>query len=175
MSRVARVDPMPHLEAVARAMVDAGQPERAFRALDHAMGAVIGHKLFTVLVHHPTSQESERRYTNQPAAYPVGGRKPVTASPWTERLFVERRPYIGRTANDIRRVFFDHELILSLGCESAMNVPVVYAGRLLGTMNLLDAAGHYKESDVAKCEPYAALMIGPFLDAIAADPDIGTA
>jgi len=28
---------------------------------------------------------------------------------------------------------------------------------------------------VAKCEPFAALMIGPFLDAIAADPDIGGA
>jgi hypothetical protein len=41
-------------------------------------------------------------------------------------------------------------------------------------MNLLDAAGHYKKSDPAKIEPFAALLIGPFLDAIAADPDIGT-
>ena len=51
--------------------------------------------------------------------------------------------------------------------------PVVYAGRVLGTMNLLAGAGHYKESDAARLEPYAALLIGPFLDAIAADPDIG--
>ena len=42
-------------------------------------------------------------------------------------------------------------------------------GKLLGTMNLLDAAGHYKETDPAKCEPFAALLVGPFLDAIAAD------
>jgi hypothetical protein len=61
-------------------------------------------------------------------------------------------------------------LIVSLGCESAMNVPVVYAGRVLGTLNLLDAAGHYKESDIGKIEPFAALLIGPFIDAIAADP-----
>ena len=40
-------------------------------------------------------------------------------------------------------------------------------------MNLLDKAGHYKESDSVKIEPFAALMIGPFLDAIAADPDVG--
>ena len=39
-------------------------------------------------------------------------------------------------------------------------------------MNLLDGKGHYKESDPAKIEPFTALMIGPFLDAIAADPDI---
>ena len=82
--------------------------------------------------------------------------------------------WVGYNAKDIEWAYFDHKLILSLGCESAMNVPVVYAGRLLGTMNLLDAAGHYKESDVARAEPFAALLIGPFLDAIAADPDIGT-
>jgi len=51
-----------------------------------------------------------------------------------------------------------------------MNIPVLYNGRLLGTMNLLDAEGHYKESDPLKCEPFAALLVGPFLDAIAADP-----
>lgn len=47
---------------------------------------------------------------------------------------------------------------------------MVYGGRLLGTMNLLDKAAHYEESDVAKCGPFAALPVGPFLDAIAADP-----
>jgi hypothetical protein len=77
---------------------------------------------------------------------------------------------VGYDYDDVKWAFFDHELIRSLGCESAINVPVVYAGRVLGTMNLLDAAGHYKESDPAKIEPFAALMIGPFLDAIAADP-----
>lgn len=41
-------------------------------------------------------------------------------------------------------------------------------------MNLLDAANHYKEVDAAAIEPYAALLIGPSLDAIAADPDIQT-
>jgi hypothetical protein len=44
---------------------------------------------------------------------------------------------------------------------------------VLGTKNLLDKAGHYKETDAALLESYAALLIGPFLDAIAADPDIG--
>jgi hypothetical protein len=86
----------------------------------------------------------------------------------------ERRAWVGHNADDIKWAYFDHELILSLGCESAMNVPVVYNGRLLGTMNLLDAAAHYKETDPARCEPFAALLVGPFLDAIAADPDIGS-
>lgn len=164
MSRAAHVDPLPHLEAVARAVMESGQPAPGFRALDLAMGAVIGHKLFTVLVHHPASRESERRYTNQPVAYPVGGRKPVTASPWTERLFVERRPYIGRTADDIRAVFFDHELILSLGCASVLNVPVVWGGQTLGTINLLHEAGWYDEADVPAGQLFAALAIPALLE-----------
>ena len=164
MTRPARVDPLPHLEAVARAMMEAGQPGPGFRALDRAMGAVIGHKLFTVLLHHAGARESERRYTNQPAAYPVGGRKPVTASPWTERLFTERRPYIGRSAQDIRTVFFDHELILSLGCASVLNVPVVWNGRTLGSINLLHEAGWYDDDDLPVAETFAALATPALLE-----------
>ena len=111
MSPRPETDPLPHLLAVARAMRSPASPEAALTALDAAMGATIGHKLFTCLLHHPAARESERRYTNQPAAYPVGGRKPVPDSAWARRLFVEREPYIGYTADDIREVFFDHALI----------------------------------------------------------------
>ena len=45
-------DPLSHLVAVARAGGESGQPHALFAALDTAMGAVIGHKLFTVLVYH---------------------------------------------------------------------------------------------------------------------------
>jgi GAF domain-containing protein len=161
MTRQSRIDPAPHLHAVARAVAGPGQPEATFRALDHAMGAVIGHKLFTVLLRH--AAESERRYTNQPAAYPVGGRKPITPSPWTDRLLVQGVPYIGRDAADIRAVFFDHELIASLGCASVLNLPVVWDGRVVGTINLLHEAGWYDEGDVAVGQTFAALAVPAYL------------
>lgn len=148
MSRAPRTDPLPHLQAVAAAMREAGQPEPGFRALDHALGAALGHKLFTVLLHHPASGESERRYTNQPEAYPVGGRKPLNPTFWTQHVLRAQRAYIGRTAADIRAVFFDHELIASLGCASVLNLPVVYDGRTLGTVNLLHEERWYDEADV---------------------------
>ena len=53
-----RPDPMPHLAMVAAAMAAAGQPATTFRALDGALAAVLGHKLFTVLLHH---RSEERR------------------------------------------------------------------------------------------------------------------
>jgi len=92
--------------------------------------------------------------------------------------------YVAPNAKRVKRLYTNmpkeypvggyKELILSLGCESAMNVPVLYNGHLLGTMNLLDAAGRYKETHPKLCEAFAALLVGPFLDAIAADPDIGS-
>ncbi len=80
MSKKTSVDPIPHLRAVAEAQRQSGQPDRTFAALDHALAAVLGHKLFTVLRYHEDTGESERLYTNQPAAYPVGGRKPLNTT-----------------------------------------------------------------------------------------------
>jgi hypothetical protein len=81
MSRPPLVDSLPHLVAVAAAHRARDQPEAALRALDATMGA--------------------RHYTNQPDAYPVGGRKPVQPTLWTRRLVEQRQPYIGYTADDI--------------------------------------------------------------------------
>src|SRR5712671_4845926 len=135
-----------------------------------ALKEPVGHKLFTLLYVTPDGRRVKRLYTNMPKEYPVGGYKPVTESDWHKHVIGQRRPWVGFTYEDVKWAFFDHELIRSLGCESAINVPVVYAGRVLGTMNLLDAAGHYRETDPVRIEPFAALLIGPFLDAIAADP-----
>ena len=163
MSPRPETDPLPHLLAVARAMRSPASPEAALTALDAAMGATIGHKLFTCLLHHPAARESERRYTNQPAAYPVGGRKPVPDSAWARRLFVEREPYIGYTAADIREVVVDHALSASLGCASVLNVPVVQDGRTLGVLNLLHEARWYDEADAPLAQVFAALAAPAFL------------
>jgi hypothetical protein len=163
MSAAPRAAALPHLQAVAAALAEPGQPAPLFAALDAALGAVIGHRLFTVLRFHPGSRESERCYTNQPAAYPVGGRKPLTESAWSRQVFGERRAYVGYTAEDIRAVFFDHALIASLGCDSVLNLPVAFDGRLLGTLNLLHEARWYGEADVPVGVIFAALAVPGYL------------
>jgi hypothetical protein len=148
MSQQPRPDILPHLRAVLDAATPPQQPAPVFAALEQAMQAVIGHRLFTVMRLHVQSGEAERCYTNQPTAYPVGGRKPLTPTPWSEQLLHQHQPYIGRNADDIRAVFFDHELIFSLGCESILNIPVVFDGTVLGTVNLLHQAYWYDPSDI---------------------------
>ena len=135
--------------AIVAAHADPDQPDATFRALDAALAATPGHILFTVLVHHPGLRQSERFYSNKPAEYPVGGRKPVTDSPWMKQVIGAGQPYIGRTRDDIREAFYDHELIVSLGCESVLNLPVRWRGQTVGTLNLLHRAGFYEPAQVA--------------------------
>ena len=163
MSKQRPVEPIPHLRAVAEALRQSAQPERTFAALDHALAAVVGHKLFTVLRYHEGTGESERLYTNQPVAYPIGGRKPLNPTPWSQLVLREQRPYHGRTHADIRAVFFDHELIASLGCGSVLNLPVVVDQRVLGTLNVLHEEQWYDAGDVEIGQVFAALAVPAYL------------
>jgi hypothetical protein len=157
------VDPEPHLQAVAAALGQPGQPGVTFLALERALGATLGHRLFTLLRYDPGANESQRIHTSHPAAYPVGGRKTVQPTAWTACVFGRREPFIGRTADDIRAAFPDHELIRSLGCESVLNLPVLHDGQVLGTVNLLHEAGWYDEADLPLGRIFAALAVPVFL------------
>jgi hypothetical protein len=157
------------LAEVARAHADARQPQATFEAIDKALAASIGHRLFTILVHHPAARESERIYTNMPEAYPVGGRKPVTDSPWMQRVMVRGEPYIGRDAEDIREVFFDHRIILSLGCRSVLNMPLRWRGQTLGTLNLLHRQNWYAPRHIPVACVFAQLAL-PAVLAIGQEP-----
>lgn len=165
---MSRHDPTPHLAAVAAAAAEPGQPGALFAALDAEMGRAIGHRLFTILVIHPGAQESQRYYSNMPREYPVGGRKPINQTHWFQRVLGAGEPYIGRTYEDIRDVFFDHELIRSLGCESVLNVPVRWNGTSLGTINLLHHANWYTEADIPAAKMFAALAAPGLMQVIAA-------
>jgi hypothetical protein len=152
-------DPASHFDAICAAHERRDQPDATFRALDAALAASVGHILFTVLIHHPGARESERRYTNMPTQYPVGGRKPVTDSPWMQQVIRRGEPYIGRSRTDIESVFYDHALIVSLGCESVLNFPVRWRGTTLGTLNLLHRADWYNEHHLPLVRPLAHLAL----------------
>ncbi len=149
----------PNIDLVATSMAATDQPQTLFRAVDAALKASVGHILFTILISHHASRESERFYTNMPDAYPVGGKKPITDSPLMKQLLGEGRAYIGYNAADIEYAFYDHKLIVSLGCESVLNMPVRWRGQTIATMNLLDRANAYNEAHIPMVRAIAQMAL----------------
>ena len=68
-------------------------------------------------------------------------------------------PYIGRTRHDIEQNFFDHALIVSLGCESILNMPVRWRGETMGTLNLCHRAGFYGDEHLPRVRLIAQLAL----------------
>jgi hypothetical protein len=140
-----------------------GQPGVIFTALDGLTRSLVGHQLFTLLI--VDGDEVARVYSNRPAEYAVSGRKPMGRTPWGDLVLKNQKPYLGRDKPAIRWAFFDHALIESMGLGSVINIPVVYGGACLGTMNLLDAEHHYRPEHVAPVAALAPLLIPAFLGA----------
>ena len=152
------------LQQVAEGLAAAGQPWTALAALDAAVAATVGRRLFTVLVLDEARGVSRRFYSSNPDAYPLSGEKPIRRDSEFYRLVVEQgAPRICHDRADIERAFPDHALILSLGCEGAVNVPVRWNGRTLGALNLLDRAGHYTTAQMPILGVFAALAAAPVL------------
>ncbi len=90
---------------------------------------VIGARLFTVMLSDMKAGLARRAYTSDPENYPASGTKPTHRNEWFDIVHGERRAFVANTIDDIAKVFPDHELIKSLGCESVINLPVYTAAR----------------------------------------------
>lgn len=143
-----RPDPLPHLAALTAALGEPGPPAAGLLALETALGALIGHRLFTIMRHDAAAGCNARIHSSRPEAYPPGGRKPLADTAWTRQLIREGRSWIGRDRAAIAAHFPDHALIQALGCDSILNLPVRWVGETIGTLNLLHQAGWYGEADV---------------------------
>ncbi len=151
-------------DAIATALaLKGGQPEAALAALGRLAQDVTGASLVTLMISDPASGEAERIWSNQPEAYPVSGRKPMNPTHWTRTVLEEKRTFVANTIEEIAEVFPDHPLILSLGCESVMNLPAVVDGEVLGTLNCLGGRGHFTPDRLAQAEalrlPTAAVFL----------------
>lgn len=140
---------MPDYNAFVEAVAAAGgQPDRAYAALEKLVKDVVGVKLFTIMTSDTTDKLSERIYSNMADVYPVSGTKPYNETEWSEIALDRQETFVANTIEDIAKVFDDHELILSLGCESVINVPIIVDGEVIGTLNCLHEREYYTEERV---------------------------
>jgi GAF domain len=109
----------------------------------HTRCAAVGTRLFTVTALEEAAGLARRVYTSHPVEYPVSGTKPLTKDGWHEATILGRQTFVANTPPEFAKYFFDHELIVSLGLGSCINIPVHDGGPVLGTVNLLAEAGHF--------------------------------
>jgi hypothetical protein len=138
------------------------QPQATLLALQTLFRHEVGARLFTVMTFDAPTGLSQRVHSSHPEEYPVSGVKPLSRGLWSRTVIDERKTFVVNSIEGIAEVFPDHELIRSLGCESVVNLPVVFADAVIGTVNCLDARGYYTPERVTKVEglaPFAALTL----------------
>ena len=158
------------LDAFGAALGHSGpQPARAYDGLCLLCDRVIGVKLFTIMDHDPRRDLVRRLYSNMPDAYPVSGTKPADkSSPWYAQVIGRQEIFSANSYHGITGVFADHALIRTLGCAAVINIPIVVAGEVLGTLNCLHAEGFYTPDKVAaaanlKLPGAACLLLGQLM------------
>ncbi|MBB4066207.1 GAF domain-containing protein [Gellertiella hungarica] len=125
-------------------------PQTVFADLHRTIDAAVGARLFTVTVLDRKAKLARRAYTSHPAEYPTSGVKPMLVDGWSEKVIDRGETFIANTTDGFSPYFPDHPLINSLGCHSAMNLPVIEEGEVIGTVNLLDIEQHFTPERVER-------------------------
>ena len=154
------IEDVAHLIALAGQSTDQGF---FYQAVQRIAGQTIGWRLFTILRHVEADQAVERLHSSDAASYPVGGRKPLAKIGASHAALEKGEAVLAATKEEVRRAFFDHELIFSLGITAILNVPIRHAGRHLGTLNLCGEEGMYGAADIARAKVLAGLLVPAML------------
>lgn len=148
--------PLDVCQALTHDLPRARTMDAALQCIDGVRRRLLGDGLLTVNVDaspaHDDSDtvELQRVWTSDPAAYPVGGRKRKTLTPWTRQLLRGAQMFVGEGDAALREVFDDHALIASLGLRAVVNVPLLDAhGRCAATFNLLGVRPAWQPQELA--------------------------
>ncbi len=133
---------------------DKGQA--VYAELHGTMDRAEGVKLFTISALDHKAGLARRAYSSDPAAYPVTGTKPMVPDGWSALVLDRGETFVANTTAEFSPYFPDHALINSLGCHSAVNIPVMHNGHVFGTVNLLDVENHFPADRVERLKAMVA-------------------
>ena len=115
----------------------------------HSACAALGTRLFTIMTLDAAAGVARRAFTSHPVEYPTSGTKPLTRDGWYDHVIAGRQTFVANTPPEFARYFTDHALITALGLGACANLPVSHHETVLGTVNLLAAAGHFTPDRLA--------------------------
>jgi len=126
----------------------AKSPQVLFAAIHRVAQQRVDAGLVTAMRHDEAASTVGRIYSSNEAAYPVGGRKVKQESDWSRHVLVEHKVLVSAGADAIRKHYNDHQIIFGLGLHSCVNVPLVSAGKCIGTLNVLRREAEWSDEQV---------------------------
>ncbi len=154
-----------HTEFV-QAVADSASLQDAAQKAGALFSRFPGYKLFTLTVTHPDGTHVVRLFSSAEGAYGTSSTKPIEKEGgWYEQVFVQQKPFLGYTIEDVKDYFPDHEKIAAMGLGATLNLPVVVLGEVIGTVNLLDADHAYTVTDAKRCFVLAQALAPLFMKA----------
>lgn len=137
--------------------------DAALGLLNQARELALGEGMLTVNLDVTTPQDPpgqirlQRIWSSRPDAYPVGGGKTKTLTPWSRQLLLQGEVFVGEGDAALAGVFDDHARIASLGLHAVVNVPLLRDGRCAATFNVLGTRSRWQAGEIAAIELLALL------------------
>ena len=125
-------------------------------------------RLFTVSVQDRAAGIARRAYSNDPHSYPTTVPKPIQHDAWSDRVLGRGETFVANSVAEFAPWFFDHAQLDAMGLRAAVNVPVIWQGQALGTINLLDGEGAFPPDRVAQIKAAIAARLPDLAQAMQA-------
>jgi hypothetical protein len=141
-------------------------PDAAARVFAYAVEGLrrdVGSRLTTASTYDLVRMRSRRVFTDNAEAYPIGNFKTMERNRFFETLIEGRQPFSSASIEEMATAFFDWRKIQALGCESNLNLPAIADDRVIGTVNLLDRAGHYTPARIDAALAWQPVLVLAFL------------
>jgi len=145
--------------AIIECSARATDPQQVYKLVEYISAETCGWVLLTTLKYVETENAVERLHSSDPASHPVGGRKPLDKLGESHGNNSDDGLFHAATKADVRRAFYDHELIFSLGIGSILNAPIAHAGNRLGTLNLCGTENMFGLTEIRTARTLAGLLV----------------
>lgn len=121
--------------------------QHTYESVLQRLRALVPAKLMTCTFVDFDAMEAIRVFSTMEDIFPVQGRKKVVLdSEWSYHIHRDKKSYSINRVRDYPEHFYDWELIESAGLCSAMCIPIIQGDTVVGSMNILDAEGAYKDA-----------------------------
>ncbi|PCI86878.1 MAG: hypothetical protein COB24_07935 [Hyphomicrobiales bacterium] len=136
-----------------------------FTEISQQLNQIIGHKLCTFTVIHPSDEYVIRLFSNQQGDYALEDTKPMVKDQWSVQVIENATPFCAATPAEMQPVLPDYQKLVDMGLGSMINIPICQNNKTIGTANLLDADGAYKNvklTPIIKCCQLAAPIFAAY-------------